>query len=103
MGNVISFCSWRKSDPNLNDEGALAMVQHERSAAPSTQKLCIKAGQRTIEALQSATNFVPVPFAREALGVILTLIQVCEQVTALQSQLDDLKDHLCTLALIILQ
>jgi hypothetical protein len=39
---------------------------------------CLKAGKTTLEVLQAAVKFAPVPFAKEALEVVLTLINICE-------------------------
>ena len=53
-------------------------VTQEKSAIPKTQEYVTAGGKEVIKVLQSAAELVPVPLLKDALGVAITIIEVCE-------------------------
>ena len=51
---------------------------HERSAIPKFQEYATAGGKEVLKTLQSAAELVPVPLLRNALGVAIKVIEVCE-------------------------
>ena len=50
-----------------------------REVVPSTAQYIMATGKQTLKVLQSAAAFIPVPLIREAVGVALKIIEVCEE------------------------
>ena len=50
-----------------------------REVVPSTAKYIMATGKQALKVLQSAAAFIPVPLIREAVGVALKIIEVCEE------------------------
>jgi len=50
----------------------------EKSAVPETQEYVSTGGKEVIKVLQSAAELVPVPLLKDALGVAIKIIEVCE-------------------------
>ena len=50
-----------------------------REVIPSTSKYILATGKQTLKVLQSAAAFIPVPLIREAVGVALKIMEVCEE------------------------
>ena len=49
-----------------------------REVIPSTSKYFMATGKQSLKVLQSAAAFIPVPLIREAVGVALKIMEVCE-------------------------
>ena len=53
--------------------------EKSREVIPTTAEYVMATGKQTLMALQSAAAFIPVPLIREAVGVALKIIKVCEK------------------------
>ena len=50
-----------------------------REVIPSTAQYIMATGKQALKVLQSAAAFIPVPLIREAVGVALKIMEVCEE------------------------
>ena len=50
-----------------------------REVVPSTAQYIMATGKQALKVLQSAAAFIPVPLIREAIGVALKIMEVCEE------------------------
>ena len=55
------------------------LSDNPREVIPSTAQYIMATGKQTLKVLQSAAAFIPVPLIREAVGVALKIIEVCEE------------------------
>ena len=56
----------------------LQPADHGHQITPTLREYSFEAGKQTIELLEKAAGLIPVPFAKEAVGVALALINACE-------------------------
>jgi len=50
----------------------------EKRIIPDTEEYVAAGGKEVLKVLQSAAELVPVPLLKDALGVAITIIKVCE-------------------------
>ena len=54
------------------------MHAQEKRIIPDTEEYVAAGGKEVLKVLQSAAELVPVPLLKDALGVAITIIKVCE-------------------------
>ena len=53
--------------------------ENSQEIIPSTAQYIMATGKETLKVLHSAAAFIPVPLIREAIGVALKVMEVCEE------------------------
>ena len=53
--------------------------ENPREVVPTTAQYIMATGKQALVVLQSAASFIPIPLIREAVGVALKIIEVCEE------------------------
>ena len=51
---------------------------HEKTPVPTTREYVASSGKEVVKVLQSAAELIPVPLLKDALGVAIKIIDVCE-------------------------
>ena len=64
---------------SLTHIGIQISSENPREVVPSTAQYIMDIGKQTLKVLQSAAAFIPVPLIREAVGVALKIMEVCEE------------------------
>jgi hypothetical protein len=54
------------------------LSENKQSVAPTTAAYITASGKQLLTMLQSAAAVIPVPLLQDAIGVAITIIQVCE-------------------------
>ena len=62
----------------LTDIGIQKLSEFARTAVPTTSDYITTTGKEVLMVLQSAAEVIPVPLLRDAIGVALKIIEVCE-------------------------
>lgn len=99
---TVGCCPWRRKSRSHAGKAKISPpAEHDHQITPTLGEYSFEAGKQTIELLEKAAGFIPVPFAKEAVGVALALITACEEVTSIEAQVKDLKSRICGLMLVI--
>ena len=76
---------WRWERINFHPPISLTQIwiqessEKPREVIPTTAEYIMATGKQTLVVLQSAAAFIPVPLIREAVGIALKIIEVCEK------------------------
>ena len=62
----------------LTDIGIQNLSDNSQTAVPTTSDYITTTGKEVLMVLQSAAEVIPVPLLRDAIGVALKIIEVCE-------------------------
>ncbi|CAA7262578.1 unnamed protein product [Cyclocybe aegerita] len=74
----------------------------ENRAVPTRAEYLEDGAKQIVQVMEAAAGVIPVPYIRDAIRVGLRVIETCEEITAVEQQIQQLQDRVCQLLIVII-
>ncbi|KAJ7485437.1 hypothetical protein FB451DRAFT_1554369 [Mycena latifolia] len=106
MGNCLSSLSPRvnsKSKQLTQKELGASAPDEEGQASPKTIQYMVETVKKLATAMDGVAGFIPVPLLPELVKVAITVLEACEDVTAIEYSVRDLQKRIFSLSVIFIE
>ncbi|KAJ7485433.1 hypothetical protein FB451DRAFT_1554365 [Mycena latifolia] len=103
MGNCFSSPENLKPNQLTEKEFGTSVSDEEGQASPKTIQYMVETVKKLATAMDGVAGFIPVPLLPELVKVAITVLEACEDVTAVEDSVKDLQNRIFSLSVIFIE